>query len=226
MSGRSTGIVDRQTGGTALAARRTALRESCRRRRQRRRRGLAILGVAALVGLAVWIAWPAVNHAVHQIELPLHHADIIRQQARAKHLDPALIAAVIYAESKFRQQTSSAGAQGLMQLLPGTAEAIARRSGATRFNVADLGTPQVNISYGSYYLRLLIDHYSGDVTLAIAAYNAGEANVDRWVAAARREGQPPSEASIPFSETRAYVHKVLSVQRDYRASYPRELGYR
>ena len=212
MSGRSTGIVDRQTGGTALAARRTALREAGRRRRQRRRRGLAILGVAALVGLAVWIAW--------------HHADIIRQQARAKHLDPALIAAVIYAESKFRQQTSSAGAQGLMQLLPGTAEAIARRSGATRFNVADLGTPQVNISYGSYYLRLLIDHYSGDVTLAIAAYNAGEANVDRWVAAARREGQPPSEASIPFSETRAYVHKVLSVQRDYRASYPRELGYR
>jgi soluble lytic murein transglycosylase len=225
VSGRSTGIAARQTGGAAPAARRAAVREAGRRRRRRKRRGLALLGVAALVGLAAWVVWPAVDHAVHQIELPLHHADIIRQQARAKHLDPALIAAVIYAESKFRQQTSAAGAVGLMQLLPGTAEAIARRSGATRFNLSDLGTPQVNISYGSYYLRLLIDHYGGSVPLAIAAYNAGEANVDRWVAAARRDGRSPSEAAIPFSETRAYVHKVLSAQRQYRAAYPRELGY-
>ena len=137
------------------ASRRPAYRRAdARRRLVRRRRVAAILGTAVVVGLAVAMAWPSFHHAVREIALPLRHEDIIRQQARDKELDPALIAAVIYAESRFRDgQTSAAGAQGLMQITPATAQMIARKSGGVSFTVRDLGTPQVNIAYGSWYLR-------------------------------------------------------------------------
>jgi soluble lytic murein transglycosylase len=177
--------------------------------------------VVVLVGV---VAWPLLHHAVKEIELPLRHEDIIRQQARDKHLDPSLIAAVIYAESKFRDQTSEAGAKGLMQLLPATAHDIARRSGGVRFSEDDLATPQVNIAYGSYYLRYLLDRYGENEVLAIAAYNAGETNVDRWVVDARESDRAFTLNEIPFAETRAYVRKVLAARQDYRKTYRRELG--
>jgi soluble lytic murein transglycosylase len=177
------------------------------------------------VVIGVMLATPLFRKAVNELTLPLTHADVIRQQAAQKHLDPALIAGVIYAETKFDPRPSPAGAQGLMQILPQTAEFLARRSGATTFTTADLATPQVNIAYGSYYLRFLLDHYGGDQLLALAAYNGGEANVDRWVADARAQGHRLTVAEIPFPETRAYVLKVRQAQRDYRRTYPTQLGY-
>ncbi len=169
---------------------------------------------------------PLFRTAVNHFTLPLSHQDIIRQQAAQKHLDPALIAGVIYAETKFDPRPSSAGAQGLMQILPQTAEFLAKRSGATSFTPADLATPQVNIAYGSYYLRYLLDEYRGSSVLALAAYNGGEANVNQWLAAARDHGNRFTIADIPFPETQAYVRKVLSAQADYHRTYRTELGYR
>jgi soluble lytic murein transglycosylase len=185
---------------------------------------LALGAVAVAVLVAVLVA-PLFQKAIQELSLPLRHEDIIRQQAADKHLDPALIAAVIYAESKFNPRTSRAGAKGLMQLLPHTAAYLARRSGATNFSRADLATPRVNIAYGSYYLRYLIDHYGGQVTPALAAYNAGISNVDRWQADARSDGHGVTLADIPYPETRAYVERVLRAQRDYRRTYARRLGY-
>ena len=146
-----------------------------------RRRLLLLLVVAAAAlaeraGLAPWA-----DQAVQEVTLPLRHEDIIRQQADDKGLDPALIAGVIFAESHFRDQTSHAGAKGLMQIMPETAAYIAQKSGGTAFVQGDLATPQVNISYGSWYLRYLLDHYEGREVLALAAYNAGEGTVDEWV---------------------------------------------
>jgi soluble lytic murein transglycosylase len=191
-----------------------------------RRRRIALLGAASAAVVALIVAAPLLNKAVTEFNLPLTNADVIRQQAAAKHLDPALIAAVIYAETKFNPRTSSAGAEGLMQIMPQTAEFLARRSGATTFTTADLATPEVNIAYGSYYLRYLLDRYGGSIMLALAAYNAGEANVDRWVARARGSGHRLTLRDIAFPETRAYVSKVLSTQRQYRHTYAIELGYR
>src|SRR2546421_6602352 len=161
--------------------------------------------------------------AVHRRALPLSEASVIRKQAAAKHLDPALIAAVIYAESKFDPRPSSAGAEGLMQILPDTAYFIAHRSGGTRFTASDLRTPSVNVAYGSYYLRYLLDHYGGNEMLAVAAYNGGVANVDSWVARADAAGKTLTVARIPFGETRAYVQRVLHAQQAYRTTYRREL---
>jgi soluble lytic murein transglycosylase len=186
---------------------------------------LAVVALAATAFVVILTA-PLFRKAVTEFNLPLTNADVIRQQAAEKHLDPALIAAVIYAETKFDPRPSSAGAQGLMQILPQTAEFLAHRSGAKTFTTADLATPQVNIAYGSYYLRYLLDEYSGRIVPALAAYNGGEANVSRWLAAARARGHHFSSRDIPFPETRAYVQKVLQAQRDYRHSYATELGYR
>jgi soluble lytic murein transglycosylase len=204
---------------------RAVRRADARRRVVRRRRIAAILGTALVVGLAGALSWPSFHHAVREIALPLRHEDIIRQQARDKGLDPALIAAVIYAESHFRDgQTSAAGAEGLMQITPATAQMIARKSGGVAFTVDDLGTPQVNIAYGSWYLRYLMRRYAGNQTFALAAYNGGEGNVDRWISAARERDEDLTIAAMPFSETRTYVQRVLDAERQYRRSYGRELG--
>jgi soluble lytic murein transglycosylase len=202
-----------------------ARRAAARRRAVLRRRLLALAGVALLTAAAIVLAWPQFHHAVREITLPLRHEDIIRQQARDKGLDPALIAAVIYTESHFRDgQTSSAGAEGLMQITPATARYIARKSGGTAFVVDDLATPQVNISYGSYYLRYLLRRYGGNLDFALAAYNAGEGNVDRWIADAQARDRALTIKAIPYGETRAYVQRVLTVRGQYRRSYADALG--
>jgi soluble lytic murein transglycosylase len=210
----------------AQTVRRPAYRRAAARRRSVRRRRIgAILGAALVTGLVVALAWPTFHHAVREIALPLRHEDIIRQQAADKGLDPALIAAVIYTESHFRDgQTSAAGAEGLMQITPATARMIAHKSGGVAFTVEDLGTPQVNIAYGSWYLRYLLERYAGDETFALAAYNGGEGNVDRWIDAARQRGEALTIEAIPFSETRAYVRRVEAAKAEYRRSYRRELG--
>jgi soluble lytic murein transglycosylase len=191
----------------------------------RRRRWMfgGTVAVAALIGIL--LAMPLARKAVNELTLPLSYADVIRQQATQKHLDPALIAAVIYAETKFDPRPSSAGAEGLMQILPQTAEFLAHRSGATSFTTADLATPQVNIAYGSYYLRYLLDEYGNNKFLALAAYNGGEANVNHWLAEAKSGHHSFGISDIPFPETRAYVRKVLGAERDYRNTYHAQLGY-
>jgi soluble lytic murein transglycosylase len=174
-----------------------------------------VCGVLLLTGL---------NRVSSTGTLPLSDASIIREQAAAKRLDPALIAAVIYAESKFEPRPSPAGAEGLMQILPATAYYLAHLSGGYRFTAGDLATPKINLAYGSYYLRYLLDHYDGNEMLALAAYNAGATNVDEWVARAHADGGRLTVNAIPFPETREYVRRVLAAQHDYRAKYPRQLG--
>jgi soluble lytic murein transglycosylase len=206
----------RREGNRRAAIRRAAVR------RRRRRRLFLVIGVLA-VGLGVPLTMPLLRKAVNELTLPLNYADTIRQQAAEKHLDPALIAGVIYAETKFEPRDSSAGAVGPMQIMPQTAAFLAHRSGATTFEASDLVNPRINIAYGSYYLRYLLDEYHGNVTLALAAYNGGESNVDRWVADARAHGRSLTVAAIPFPETRAYVARVLHAQREYRSKYSSQL---
>jgi soluble lytic murein transglycosylase len=211
---------------TAHAQARTSARRRPRRRsRVLRRRLLLLAFVVAATALVMAILSPWADKAVQEIRLPLRHDDIIRQQANDKNLDPSLIAGVIYVESRFRDQTSHAGAKGLMQIMPSTADYIAHKSGGTEFVQGDLATPQINIAYGSWYLRYLLEHYHGNTILALAAYNAGEGKVDEWWREASDRGERFRVADhIPFPETREYVGKVLSARRAYRREYAKELG--
>lgn len=151
-----------------------------------------------------------------RIRYPLRYQAIVRGHSRNYRLDAALLAAVIYQESKFDASArSSSGAVGLMQLLPATAQGIALHTGGSGFRVSDLLNPELNVRYGSWYLRHLLDRY-GDERLALAAYNAGQHNVDTWRAAG--EG-------IQFAETRHYVARVEHLKHVYRRAYGSQLGY-
>jgi soluble lytic murein transglycosylase len=175
-----------------------------------------VAAIAVVLGLAAGFAYVRTTEPGWWIRLwyPLKYGAIVRGHARNYRLDPALLAAVIYQESKFRPHVKSdSGAIGLMQLLPDTAKGIAVHTGGTRFRVRDLYDPELNVRYGSWYLRHLLDKYH-DERAALAAYNAGQENVDEW----RRDGK-----GIAFSETRHYVKRVEHLKTLYRRGYSKEL---
>jgi soluble lytic murein transglycosylase len=183
---------------------------------------LAVLAVAAL-GAVLVLHDEQPNWWV-RLWYPLNYREVVVGNARLYHLDPALVAAVIYQESRFDATArSDAGAVGLMQLLPDTARGIALHTGGGNFHPAtDLLNPDLNVRYGCWYLRHLRQKYSvyknGD-DLALAAYNAGQANVDRWIADTPAGGT----VKIPFPETRDYVADVNRVEALYRRAYHSEL---
>jgi soluble lytic murein transglycosylase len=192
-----------------------------KRRMRHRRRLAAFGGVAVLVGLllGLLVSSGVFDHALKELTLPLQHEDVIRQQAAEKDVDAALIAAVIYSESKFSDQESSAGARGLMQITPEAAKFIEKQSGGTTFKLEDLSNPEINIRYGTFLLHELLERYDGDEAAALAAYNAGPGNADKW------GGADLKIEDIPFPETRAYVEEVLEKRDEYRQKYAKELGY-
>jgi soluble lytic murein transglycosylase len=178
---------------------------------------LLILAAVSVLAVAVGAAWVTEEEPGWYLRAryPLEYEQVIRGHARSRDLDPALLAAVVYSESRFDPNAESgAGAVGLMQLLPDTARGIAVRTGGTRFVVADLRDPEINVRYGSWYLDHLLARY-GEEELALAAYHAGQGNVDHW----RAEG-----LGIAFPETRAYVDEVERVKRVYARAYADELG--
>ena len=175
---------------------------------------LAGLGILAVILLSDFF-----EKGIQEVSLPLRHENVIRQQSEEKDVDAALIAAVIYSESGFVDQTSHADARGLMQITPQTAEEIEKLSGGSTFELEDLSDPELNIRYGTFYLKHLLDLYDGDVVAALAAYNAGPGNADRW------GGSGMTLDDIDFGETKAYVKAVLEKQREYRHTYDLELGY-
>ena len=171
----------------------------------RRGRSLALLVIPALAVAAVAVVKTESDWYL-RLRYPLEYEAIVTGHARNYRLDPALLAAVIYHESKFDPAAeSSSGAIGLMQLTPATAKGIALRTGGSRFELSDLYDPELNVRYGSWYLRHLLDRYDGDLRLALAAYNEGQGNVDRGVL---------------FAETREYVKSVLATRERYRRAYP------
>jgi soluble lytic murein transglycosylase len=145
-----------------------------------------------------------------RMRYPLRYSEYVRVHARENGLDPALLAAVIYQESKFNAGARSpSGAIGLMQLTPSTAHGIAVRTGGDAFRTNDLYDPEINIRYGAWYLANLFRKY-GQERLVLAAYNAGQGNVDRW----RSNGE-----AIQFPETEAYVDRVEHLERVYRSAW-------
>jgi soluble lytic murein transglycosylase len=177
---------------------------------------LSAVFLLVLAGAAAWVVETEPDVYL-RARYPLEYESIIRTHAANHDLDPALVAAMVYVESRFDPNArSAAGAVGLLQLLPDTAKGIALRTGGERFVVADLRDPEINVRYGTWYVDHLRKRY-GDTRLALAAYHAGQGNVDHW----REEG-----LGIVFPETRAYVDEVERVTRVYADAYPDELRRR
>ena len=182
--------------------------------------GLKVLAALVVVGVAAALVVGRIDFGdvIEEVTLPLRHEDIIRQQAERFDLDPALIAAVINEESGFRDQISHAGARGLMQITPQTADTIETLSGGETFVYDDLADPDLNIRYGTFYLRHLLDRFEGNEVAALAGYNGGPENAAAW------GGATLDVDEIEFPETHAYVEDVLEGREQYRQSRADELG--
>ena len=156
---------------------------------------------------------------VRRAVYPLQYENLIQTQSERYGLEPAFVAGVVYAESRFKPDaTSHKRAYGLMQILPETADFISARSGIQ----GDYREPRTNLKMGIWYLSYLDKRYLGDERLMLAAYNSGEGRVDRWIS---EEGFDVG-SDIPFVETRHYVENVLEAQKKYERLYGRNLDRR
>lgn len=154
---------------------------------------------------------------------PLAYWDTVKQKSLARDMDPYLIIALIRQESLFDSRArSSAAALGLMQLLPSTARRVAVQNGFTVPSNEALFDPELNLTLGTQYLKDLLQRYSNNWFKAIAAYNAGEAAVDRWNQAIVTEDIEEFVERIPYSETRQYVKLVMRNHRMYKRLYDRQ----
>ncbi len=170
----------------------------------------------AFVGVAIALEGPEL---VRRLTHPLEYEAEIQAAAAEHQVEPALVAAVIRTESRFDPAvTSSQGAYGLMQILPGTADSISAMGGPA----GDYRDPGTNVRMGTWYLKYLQGRYDGDVRLALAAYNSGEGRVDAWIS---EEGFDVAR-DIPFAETRDYVVNVQESREIYRELYGANLDRR
>lgn len=155
-----------------------------------------------------------------QMAVPYDYDEYIEKYSKAYQVDKALVAAVIYQESRYRPDAESrVGALGLMQVMPDTGAWIAGKL-KEDFSKVMLKDPETSIRYGTWYLSYLLERYDGNLRSALAAYNAGPGSVDRWLQSDRyaKDGEL---TEIPFKETREYVAVVLSMRETYRRTYAR-----
>ncbi len=153
---------------------------------------------------------------VEKKSYPLKYKELVLESAREYNLDCALIFSVIKVESNFNNKAkSSAGALGLMQVLPSTAEYIAEMLKISEYSLFDERT---NIEFGSYYLRYLIDKFS-DIDTALCAYNAGEGKVKEWLKNKEYSKDGKRLFSVPYRETREYLNKIKKSLEKYKKIY-------
>lgn len=178
---------------------------------------LSIISLVVFIGIASYFVVPKM---MADTVYPLEYASLIKQYSTQYGVDPALVAAVILQESRFNPKANSgAGAQGLMQFMPGTAKTMAKETG--HWPTYDIYDPETSIEFGAAHLRDLLVKYNGDIDQALAGYNAGTGTVDRWVKANIFERIIGSNSG---SETVNYVRKVKNYQKVYQTMYAEQLG--
>jgi soluble lytic murein transglycosylase len=155
------------------------------------------------------------------LSYPRPYSDAFKKAGVIHSVDESWLYAIARQESRFISDiVSSAGAIGLMQLMPATAREVAKKTGNTDYRIGHLNNPSVNTQFGAFYLRHCLDRLDGSLVLAAAAYNAGPGRAHNWRASAQAQGGAAMEGdvwieSIPFDETRDYVKKVLANAKVY-----------
>ena len=193
---------------------------AARRRRQRRRTLLAIFASALIVLIALG-AWALFGRdRIDFSRYPMTYAPEIRAAAAEFSLDPAYVASVVLAESNFdAEAVSSAGAIGLMQIMPATGEWIAGKLEDEPFDVQRLYQPEVNLRYGCWYLRFLLDRYDGDMYTASTAYHQGQGRVDQWLEDPQYSQDGRTLTAISSAVTDTYVNRIMESYANYQELY-------
>ena len=162
----------------------------------------------------------AKNNSDWRFVYPMAYERLVLKYADETKIDPFIILSLMRAESVYDPDARSiVGAQGLMQIMPFTAIRIARVMNDPKFELKNLHVPEVNIGYASFYIRKLLDYYSGNILLAVASYNAGPIAVDRWVSTFSDLDMDELVETISFKETRRYVKTVLRNFNQYKQIY-------
>lgn len=155
-----------------------------------------------------------------KIFYPYPHRTLIEKYATLYEVNPLLVISVMREESKFLPQSEShKGAKGLMQLMPSTAQEIAKILGDKEYNDQDLVIPEKNIQYGTWYLAGLEKEFDNNPTLVLAAYNGGRGHVKEWIKNNQLNLNQLRYQDIPFEETRQYVERVLKSYQIYSKLY-------
>ena len=197
-----------------------------RKRRARRMRAvlklIQVLTIAVLVlgigGLGVWMLL-ARRPEMTITTYPVEYEELIRQYAAENEIPPAYVAAVILAESSYRPEAvSQVNAQGLMQILPSTAEWIAGKFDES-YMEGCLFDPETNIKYGCWYLGFLMRRYDGSMRCSSAAYHAGQGTVDKWLADPAYSSDGKTLDKIASDATGTYVERVLKYYEKYEEIY-------
>ena len=193
---------------------------AARRRRQRRRTLLAIFASALIVLIALG-AWALLGRDGADLSrYPMTYAPEIRAAAAEFSLDPAYVASVVLAESSFdAEAVSSVGAIGLMQIMPDTGEWIAGKLEDEPFDVQRLYQPEVNLRYGCWYLRFLLDRYDGDMYTASTAYHQGQGRVDQWLEDPQYSQDGRTLTAISSAVTDTYVNRIMESYANYQELY-------
>ena len=193
---------------------------AARRRRQRRRTLLAIFASALIVLIALG-AWALFGRDRMDLSrYPMTYAPEIRAAAAEFSLDPAYVASVVLAESSFdAEAVSSAGAIGLMQIMPATGEWIAGKLEDEPFDVQRLYQPEVNLRYGCWYLRFLLDRYDEDMYTASTAYHQGQGRVDQWLEDPQYSQDGRTLTAISSAVTDTYVNRIMESYANYQELY-------
>ena len=193
---------------------------AARRRRQRRRAFFAILATALAVLLALG-AWALLGRGGKSPfeRYPMRYEAEIRAVAEEFSLDPAYVASVVLAESSFdAEAVSSVGAIGLMQIMPATGEWIAGKLDEA-FDAQRLYEPEVNLRYGCWYLRFLLDRYDGDMRTASTAYHQGQGRVDEWLQDPQYSQDGRTLTAISSAVTDTYVSRIMESYEHYKELY-------
>lgn len=185
--------------------------------KKRRKKGFSkSIWIAILLFLLVIISFPKWISNFY----PEPHHDLVFQMAGEYNVDPYLVFAIIRAESKYETSAQSpVGARGLMQIMPETAAWIASQQGIKDFKSEQLHDPELNISFGCWYLNNLNQEFEGRLPVVLAAYNAGRGKVKQWIVSEQWDGNADNLDKIPFDETREYVKSVLKNYEAYQAIY-------
>ncbi len=151
---------------------------------------------------------------------PLKYEDIIIINAQEYDIDPALVAAMIFVESKYISSAQShRGAMGLMQIMPDTGHWIAEQLAVSNFKEDKLLDPVINIMFGCWYIDSLMQQFNKQLIVVLAAYNAGRGNVKRWLDNKNWDGRNATIGDLPFDETKNYIKQVLEVYKKYKKIY-------
>ncbi len=160
---------------------------------------------------------------VQKTMYPIEYSEYIKKYSDEFNLDPWIVTSVIWVESKFDERaTSHKDARGLMQITPETGSWISEQMKLKDFNSEQLYDPETNIKLGCWYLNNLKNQFDNRLPVAIAAYNGGSGNVNKWLNDSRYSGDNLTLKQIPFEETKNYVERVFDTQEKYKKIYKRD----